>query len=232
MKKYWEQLQPLERRWVAFILIALFILFNWWMVWPHFHDWGKADLRIVKANDLMDKYRAELKNEPAYKARIGELSADTSSEIKDEDQAIDLVRFYTGRANSNQVQVTSNSRITTRTNDPFFVDNEMQLNVVGRENHIVDFLYSLSAGNSIVRVRALSLRPDATHQQINANMSIVASYAKKLAVRNTGAAAAKTPAAAPASAPKPAVQTNKPLVVTTHNNASTNKPAPTNAKRP
>ena len=34
MKKYWEQLQPLERRWVAFILIALFVVLNWWKVWP------------------------------------------------------------------------------------------------------------------------------------------------------------------------------------------------------
>jgi hypothetical protein len=234
MKKYWEQLQPLERRWVAFILIALFVVLNWWKVWPHFSDWGKADARMLKANDLMAKYRGEIKNRSSYEAKIRELQADTSSEIKDEDQAIDLVRFYTSRANSNQVTVINNSRITTRTNDPFFVDNEMQLSVVGRENHIVNFLYSLSAGSSIVRVRAMSLRPDSTHQQVNANISIVASYAKKLPVRNTGAAAPKT-AAASTPAAKTAVQTNQPLAITTHHGAatnSTNKSAPINAKRP
>jgi hypothetical protein len=234
MKRFWEQLQPIERRWVAFVGLAVFLLLNWWIVWPHFSDWRKADARIDKANDLMAKYRAELKNESLYKVRLNELQADSGTVVEDQDQAIDLIRFYTSRANSNAVQVISNSRITTRTNDPFFADTEMQLNVVGRENHIVNFLYSLSAGKSIVRVRAMSLRPDATHQQINANISIVASYAKKLAVRSTASGASKTAAPAPAPAPKPAVQTNKPLVTTTHNIASTNtnKPAAINAKRP
>ena len=185
----------------------------------------------------MTMYRAELKNKPSYEERVRELQSDAGSEVTQEDQAIDLIRFYTSRANSNNVQVINNSRISTMTNDPFFVNNEMQLSVVGRESAIVNFLYSLGAGNSIVRVRSMSLRPDSTHQQINANISIVASYAKKPPVRNTSAAApaaGKTAAPAPkpaTPAAKPAGQTNKPLVTTTHNSA-TNKPVPINAKRP
>jgi hypothetical protein len=239
MKKFsqlWAQLQPTERRWMASIGIAIFLVLNWIFVWPHFHDWRKADARMQKAQDLMALYGGELKNTRSYENRIHELEADGGSQVNAEDQAIDLIRFYTSRANSNNVQVINNSRISTSTNDPFFVNNEMQLSVVGRESAIVNFLYSLGAGDSIVRVRSMSLRPDSTHQQINANISIVASYAKKPPVRNTGAAApaaGKTaaPVTRPAPAPKPVGQTNKPLVTATHTSA-TNKPVPINAKRP
>ena len=240
MRKFsqlWAQFQPTERRWVAVIGIAIFLVGNYIFVWPHFHDWRRADARIKKAEDLMALYSAEIKNKPSYEARIRELQSDAGSEVQDQDQAIDLVRFYTSRANSNNVQVLNNSRISTSTNDPFFVNNEMQLSVVGRESQIVNFLYSLGAGNSMVRIRSMSLRPDSTHQQINANISIVASYSKKPPVRATGAAAApaagKTvaPVSRPAPAPKPAGQTNKPLVTATHNSA-TNNPVPINATRP
>lgn len=230
MKRYWEQLKPNERRWVAGIGLVLFVLINWLFVTPHFSDWGKANARIQKAQDLMNRYGAELKNKPTYEAKMKALQSGGGPDVPQEEQAIDIVRFYNSRADSNGVQVLNNSRPNTRTNDPFFVDHVMSLSVQGRESHIVNFLYSLGAGSSIVRVRSMSLHPDPTHQQITANIDIVASYAKKIQAR--------TPAAAPASiakteapAAKPAPQTNKPLVAVTHNKALTNKPAPM-TKRP
>ena len=237
MKRFWEQLKPGERRWVAAIGLVFFLVLNWLFIWPHFSDWGRANVRMKKAHDLIDQYNAELKNKPSYEAKIKTLQSDSGSDIMAEEQAIDLIRFYNSRASSNDVQIINNSRPVNRTNDPFFVDHEMQLRVKGRESAIVNFLYSLGAGNSIVRVRALSLRPDSAHQQINANISIVASYAKKPPARNTGAAALRLPAkaAAPVTktgdpAAKPAAQTNKPVAAVTHNNATSNKPVPLTAK--
>jgi hypothetical protein len=234
VKHFWEQLKPGERRWVAAIGLIFFLVLNWLFIWPHFSDWGKANVRMSKAHDLIDRYNAELKNKPSYEAKIKALQSDGGSDVQAEEQAIDLIRFYNSRASTYDVQVINNSRPITRTNDPFFVDHEMQLNVIGRENHIVNFLYSLGAGNSIVRVRALSLRPDAAHQQINANISIVASYAKKPPARVSAAAPApaKTAAPAPVAAAKPPAQTNKPVVAVNHNNATSNKPVPLTAKRP
>jgi len=234
VKRFWEQLKPGERRWVAAIGLIFFLVLNWIFIWPHFSDWGRANTRMSKAHDLIDRYNAELKNKPAYEAKIKALQIDTGTDVQAEEQAIDLIRFYNSRASTYDVQVINNSRPITRTNDPFFVDHEMQLNVMGRENHIVNFLYSLGAGNSIVRVRALSLRPDGPHQQINANISIVASYAKKPPTRASAAASAPSKAAAPApaAAASPPAKTNKPVAAANHNNATSNKPVPLTAKRP
>lgn len=240
MKRFWEQLKPGERRWVAGIGLVLFIVLNWIFVRPHFSDWARAEGRMKKDAELMEKFNGEIKNRRMYENKITALQSDGGSEVQDDDQAIDLVRFYDSRARSNQVQVLNNSRPMTRTNDPFFVDHEMQLNVQGKEPQIVNFLYSLGAGNSIVRVRALSLRPDSLHQQINANVSIVASYAKKQPVRGSATPAGASPASAPAKPAAPAkptaaakpVQTNKPLIAISHNSSSNKQPVPLTAKRP
>jgi hypothetical protein len=65
----------------------------------------------------------------------------------------------------------------------------------------VDFLYKLGDGNSLIRVRSLSLRPDAPRQNLGGNITLIASYQKKPSARS-----------APAPAPVPAgtVKTNKP----------------------
>ena len=231
MKRFWEQLKPGERRWVAGIGLALFVVLNYIFVVPHFSDWAKAQGRMQRAENLINQYQNELKNRPVYEAKIKTLQSDGGSEVQDVEQAIDFIRFYDSRARSNNVQVINNSRLMTRTNDPFFVDQEMQLNVQGKESQIVNFLYSLGAGNSIVRVRTLSLRPDSSHQQINANVNIVASYAKKPAARPVTTA----PAAAPKTetpAPKSAAAASKAPAIVSHNNANTNKPVPLTAKRP
>jgi hypothetical protein len=238
MKRFWEQLKPGERRWVAGIGLALFVLLNWIFVRPHFSDWSRAETRMKKDNDLIAQYNGEIKNRRLYENKITALQSDGGSEVLDDDQAIDLVRFYESCAHSNDVQIINNSRPMTRTNDPFFVDHEMQLNVQGKEPNVVNFLFNLGTGNSVVRVRALSLRPDSLHQQINANVSIVASYAKKLPTRASDAKT-RTPAAAPTkpAAPTPVAAakpplTNKPIVTISHNNATNKQPVPLTAKRP
>lgn len=245
MKRMWDQLQSGERRWVAAIGVIVFLVLNYFLIWPHFSDWKKADARIDKARALMAQYQNEIKNRPAYEAKIKMLQSDGGSDVQEEDQAMDLVRFLRDRERSNDVQINIGAKPSVRNTDPFFVDYEMNFNAQGREAQMVSFLYSLGAGNSIVRIRGLSLRPDAAHQQINANVSIVASYAKRAPARaaTSGAAAApgKTPAA-PTKAPAPAKaatppagkssQTNKPIVAITHKNAKSNNPVPLTAKRP
>ena len=57
----------------------------------------------------------------------------------------------------------------------------------------MDFLYSLGSGNSLIRVRDLTLRPDPPRQQLSGTVKLVASYQK-----NPPKKAA--PAASPASA--------------------------------
>jgi len=80
-----------------------------------------------------------------------------------------------------------------RTNDAFFVEQVQNINVVATEAQLVDFLYKLGSGSSMIRVRDLELQPDVPRQHLNANIRLVASYQK-----NRAAAAPAKPSTAKA----------------------------------
>jgi len=54
----------------------------------------------------------------------------------------------------------------------------VNINVLATESQLIDFLYKIGSGASMIRVRDLELQPDALHQRLNANIRLVASYQK------------------------------------------------------
>jgi hypothetical protein len=86
------------------------------------------------------------------------------------------------------VAIVNNSSQLTQTNDLFFVLQVQNVNVQATEEQLVDFLYKLGSGSSMIRVRDLELQPDAPRQRLNARIRLVASYQKNPA----SAKAAKT----------------------------------------
>jgi len=62
------------------------------------------------------------------------------------------------------------------------------INVVATDQQLVDFLYKLGSGASMIRVRDLELQPDAPRQHLNANIRLVASYQKNPAAPARAAA--------------------------------------------
>jgi len=235
MKHYWEQLKPNERRVVVMVGFAFFIVLNAWFVWPHFTDLRRDIARMEAAKKTLATYQATVAHMAEYKRKIGELQNGGGSQVLPEDQAIDLLRFVDKSAIDNAVQNQNNSGIRTHTNSPFFVDQEMTLNVAAREKGLVGFLYVMGSGNSMVRVRNMSLRPDQSHQQLSASITIVASYQKNPppAAHTAQPASAKVVASAkpPPATPNPAAPNPKPAMPTNNRpeprflkSAVTNKP--------
>jgi hypothetical protein len=239
MKRYLEQLKPQERRWVVGIGFIVFVVLNYWFVWPHFKEWELDNKKMQTSRDTLTKFRAELAHRPEYERKIKDLESQES--VMPEDQAIDFDRYYQNRARESKVLIMNNSRLVTTTND-FFLEQQMSLTVQSGEKELVNFLYTLGSSNSLVRVRAMSLRPDGQHQQLNANVTIVASYQKKAATPSS----ASGKVAAPAAVATPVVGTQKPVVPTSpkptilHTNkafelaprvaSATNKPGPLKIK--
>jgi len=76
------------------------------------------------------------------------------------------------------VQLQNTSRQITRTNDVFFIEQIQNINVLATDDQLVDFLYQLGSGASMIRVRDLELQPDQPRQHLNGNIKLVASYQK------------------------------------------------------
>lgn len=213
MKRAWEQLKPNERRVVVIIGVVLFVLLNAWFVWPHFGDFHRDVARIQATESKMATYRELIAHKREYQRKIGELQASGATSVLPEDQAIDLMRFYDSRAIDNQVLVQNNSGVRTHTNQ-FFSEQELTLSVLAREKGLVGFLYSLGSGSSMVRVRNMSMRPDNNHYQINASVTIVASYQKNQPAASSASSSPKVVAAAkptPAPTPSPKAASPKPV---------------------
>jgi hypothetical protein len=203
-QKYFNQLNPQERRIVVIVFLAVFLVLNIFFVWPHYGDLARDKILIKKATDTLALFQNELKNSRGYQNKIRDLENE-GSPVLPEEQAINFDRFFREKAANANVPVLSASRMTTKTNE-FFLDQEVGVTVQAPEKPLVEFLYSLGEGSSMVRVRAMSLRPDPSHQQLNASVTMVASYQKKAPARvavSAKASAAAAPTTTPAaSTPK------------------------------
>ena len=219
---YFARLSSLERRFIIVVIVVLFVVINLVFVLPHFNDLGKIDNRFRNANLKLGSYNKEIAQTEFYQKNIKELEGE-GADVPPEDQAVNFMQAVNNQAAQSGVAILAANRQPERTNQ-FFVERAQSLTTQSGEPQLVDFLYSLGSGSSLIRVRALSIRPDAPHTGLNATIILVASYQKKPPVRSAPAPATK-PATTTAPAAKPTTPTTLPVV-------KTNKPAIVPAIKP
>ncbi len=177
MKGYWENLRPFEKRVVVGVATGLFAIFNVWFVFPHFADWDKMNVRIAAAQRTLATREAEIAQKPSYELQLKKLQSE-GLDVPAEEQALQFTRTVSDEMAKSGVNPQSAGRIMTRTNQ-FFLEQTQTINVQSGEQQLVDFLYNLGSGSSLIRVRDLSLHPDPqTRQQLAATVKLVASYQK------------------------------------------------------
>jgi Tfp pilus assembly protein PilO len=177
MKKYFEQLRPMERRLVVGVAVVLLVVLNAVFVWPHFSDWGNLQHRLEEARGKLKLFQTASAQVPALQAQVKSFASEGEF-VAPEDQAINLMRIIQSQASASGFGIQNFSRALVRTNDAFFVEQVQNINVIATEEQLIDFLYKLGSGSSMIRVRDLELQPDPPHQRLNANIKLVASYQK------------------------------------------------------
>ena len=191
MKEFLACLSSLERRFVVGVFVVFVIVINVLFIWPRFNDWDAAQVRLARFRRTLATYKAEIKQMPDYERKVKILEGG-SAPVPPEDQGIEFVRNINAQAAQSGFSVVF-SRMTEGTNQ-IFLEKAQQITLVAEESQLVDFLYNLRAGNSLIRARSLRLSPDPPHQKLSASITLVASYQKKTAARSsvTNTAAAKT----------------------------------------
>ena len=199
MKKYFAHLRPLERRLAVGVVVVLILVLNFVFIWPHFSDWGQLKTRLNNARATLASYQTTIAQATNYQAQVKSMEGQGEF-VAPEDQAINFMRTIQAQAEASGVGRANYSRSTMHTNDAFFIEQVQNINVVATDQQLVDFLYKLGSGASMIRVRDLELQPDGPRQHLNANIRLVASYQKN--------PAAPVRAAAPANS-KPATNIAK-----------------------
>jgi hypothetical protein len=177
MKKYFEHLRPMERRLVIGMAVVLFLVVNAWQVWPHFSDWGNLSRRYDSARAKLGLYQTAVAQIPKLQAQVDTFES-AGDVVAPEDQSIDLMRTLQEEASACGVGIQNYSRQTTRTNSAFFVEQLQNITVIATDEQLVNFLYRLGSGASMIRVLDLELQPDTPHYHLSGNIQLVASYQK------------------------------------------------------
>jgi hypothetical protein len=184
-------LRPFEKRLVVGVGAVLFLVLNAWFVVPHFSDLGEAKKRRADALEKMKIWQVEIDQKAKYEAGISKLVKE-GQEVQAEDQVNQFARTIQEQQARSGTGNGNLGRTTTRTNQ-FFLELTAPVTFQSGEAQLVDFLYSLGSGNSLIRVGDLTLRPDPPRQQLSGTVKLVASYQKtppKKAATSAGPASA------------------------------------------
>jgi hypothetical protein len=206
MNEYFSRLNSAERRFVIIVGVVVFIVLNYFFVWPHFSDWGNLKTRIGKAQATLMRYEQAIERTPVIEGKIRLLQG-SDTIIPPEDQATTFARNLQTEVARHGVRMSSSSRVTSESSS-LFLAQVQTISVEATEQQLVDFLYDLGAlKGSAIRVRGLFVRPEPNRTLLSANVTLVARYQKKTVGRS--AAPAAVPPAAAATAPKTLAQTNR-----------------------
>lgn len=176
---YLANLRPSERRLVVGIGIVFFVVINFWFVIPQFGEWDRVQARMWEANEKLKAYQKEIDMIPAYEKIVRQLESEGQS-VPPEEQSAQFSRTIQTQQARSGVQIVSTSKMQVKTNQ-FFLEQSQSISLQGKEPQLVDFIYSLGEGNSLIRVRDLSIRPDPPRFQLTANVRLVASLKKSTA---------------------------------------------------
>lgn len=203
MTSYFDKLnlKPAERRLVVFVALTVFIVLNAFFVWPKFFDWSKVKQRRVRAERSLDQFQREVQRIPQYEARLRELEKQGAS-VGSEDQALRLSTTVQSQAALSGVQInvyTPQPRTSSGGKTNLFFDEQTAvIQFVAEEKNLIDFLYNLGVGGSMIRVRQMTLNPDPPRNRLQGSITLVASYARR-APAGRAATAPAAAAAVPAS---------------------------------
>jgi Tfp pilus assembly protein PilO len=197
MKRYFDNLRPFEKRVLVVVATALFVVLNLAFVMPYFSQWGRVQTRMSAARRKLALYSGEAAQIPAYQKQIRTLAGD-NQDVPAEDQANQFSRAIQMQQTDSGVLITSTSKQSSRTNE-FFLELSQNIGVQSSEKQLVNFLYNLGSGGSLIRVRDMNLHTDPSHQSLVANIKLVASYQKAA----TKAPAKTAPPATTANAKRP-----------------------------
>ena len=200
---YWQGLRPFEKRVVVGVGALFFVVLNALFVWPHRSDLAAVNARMLDARQRLTLFENEIAQKPKYERLVHDLESEGLA-VPPEEQAFQFNNAINLQAGQSGVRIMSNGRLYTATNQ-FFIEKSQNISLQSGEPQLVDFLFSLGSGNSLIRVRDLDLRPEPNHHELVANIKLVASYQKKLPSRSTASttASAQSTAAKTANTKRP-----------------------------
>jgi Tfp pilus assembly protein PilO len=177
-------LRPQERRLVVMAVAVLAVVLHFWFVQPYFNEWSQVKAELDKTGRTLKTYQAEVARTNEYEAKRLKLEIQGSS-LPAEQQAqpsILSVKILEVAKQSglNVGNMAPLGRSRTGKTNEFFEEQAINVTVnPSGPQELVDFLHAIGSGDLLVRVKELSVNPDASRTKLMGTMKLVASFQKK-----------------------------------------------------
>ncbi len=184
-------LRPQERRLIVGVAMIIFVVLNLLFVRPHFGEWAATENKIAQTKKALANFQKEAARIPEYQKRLAQLQTSGSDVLSEE---LELQRAVQTQVVSHGLMVNRydpRARASESHTNQFFGEQALAINFTSGGKELVDFLVDIAAGNSIIRVRDMSVRPDPSQTKLVGDITVVASYQKKTATNKTSVAIAK-----------------------------------------
>jgi hypothetical protein len=201
-------LRPNELRLVVVVTVVVLALLYFLFVVPQFGEWKKLQNRKEETKMALARYQKEIDKTSAYQKELSALQQ-KGGRVDPDAQSLDLQRTITSQALAHNVVVNGYTAGrgpaggVGRTN-AFFEEQTGTINFVAEEAAMVNFLYALSRGDSLIRVADMTLNPDPSRMKLQGSIKFVASYYKKATTKPIAPASAPATAPPKANTPNPA----------------------------
>lgn len=199
-------LAPAERRLVVIVGIVVFVVLNFWLVFPEFGEWAKNEQRIRDAESKRKTFSDEIAKKSTYEKEIKELQQQSGGEVATEEAALRLSQEVNSQAALSGVTITSITPLqrqaaTGKTNS-FFDEASVTVNINTSEKELIEFLYRLADKDLLIRAKSMQLSPDPSRQRLQGPITLVKSFQRRPPPKAAPIASKPAPAAAKTDAPK------------------------------
>jgi len=182
MSNWWQNLNmsPQERKFVIVVVVLFAIVLNFLFIWPQFGKWTPVQAEITAKKALLAEYEAKIDEMPKLKKAMSSLESTNSAPLLVAgDAKTHFSRTVENLARQNRFLYDSLSSPTQNLNstNKYFQELTMRVNFSGtQESDLVNFLYKLSDGNSSIRVREFSIKPNNPPMLLQGFITLVANY--------------------------------------------------------
>jgi Tfp pilus assembly protein PilO len=222
-------LTPAERRLVIIVGIVVFVVLNFWLVFPMFGEYGKYDQRIHDANATLKKYQDEINKRSTYTNQLAQLE-NSGVYVPSEEAALRLSQEVNSQATLSGVTFSSITPMQRQGSggktNAFFEEAAVTITVNTGEKELVDFLYRLADKDLLIRAKSMTIGPDPSQTRLQGQITLVKSLQRRPPKTTTAAAVAK-PAATPAASPAKPVTPPPTSAIPAQPRPITPQPAPT-----
>lgn len=171
-------LRPGERRLLVLIGIAFFVVLNIMFVKPHFGVVGKLRGQLDQQESTRARYQREIARTKDYEKRIKELELQGQT-VPSTEMGLEFQKTVQRQAAASALSILSTDARaggTANQTSEFFEEQILRVTAAGNDKQLVDFLYRIGTGDSLIRVRELSVSPDPGGMRLNTIITLVASY--------------------------------------------------------